>query len=54
MGRGSVVIQRADAELKTLVDVWGSVGDGFRVMQEVKRRFDPTASLNPSLGPGGL
>ena len=54
VGRGSAVIQRADAELKTLVDVWGSVGDGFRVMQEVKRRFDPTASLNPSLGPGGL
>lgn len=54
VGRGSAVIQRAGAELKTLVDVWGSVGDGFPVMQEVKRRFDPTAILNPSLGPGGL
>ena len=54
VGRGSAVIQRAGAELKTLVDVWGSVGDSFPVMQEVKRRFDPTAILNPSLGPGGL
>ena len=54
VGRGSAVIQRADPELKAAVDVWGPVGDGLRVMQEVKRRFDPTGTLNPGRGPGGL
>ena len=54
VGRGSATIQRADPELKALVDVWGPVGDGLRVMQEVKRRFDPTGTLNPGRGPGGL
>ena len=53
-GRGSAVIQRADPELKAAVDVWGPVGDGLRIMQEVKRRFDPTGTLNPGRGPGGL
>ena len=54
VGRGSAVIQRADSELKALVDVWGPVGDGLRIMREVKRRFDPTKTLNPGRGPGGL
>ena len=54
VGLGSATIQRADAELKALVDVWGPVGDGLRIMQEVKRRFDPTGMLNPGRGPGGL
>ena len=54
VGRGSAVLQRSGPELKALVDVWGPVGDGFRVMREVKRRFDPTGTLNPGRGPGGL
>ena len=54
VGRGSATIQRADPELKALVDVWGPVGDGLRIMHEVKRRFDPTGTLNPGRGPGGL
>ena len=54
LGRGSVVVRRATAELKALTDVWGSVGDTFEVMREVKRRFDPRATLNPGRGPGGL
>ena len=53
VGRGSAVIQRTDPELKALVDVWGPVGDGLRTMQEVKRRFDPTGTLNCGRGPGG-
>ena len=53
-GRGSAVIQSADPALKAAVDVWGPVGDGLRIMQEVKRRFDPTGTLNPGRGPGGL
>ena len=54
LGRGSVVVRRATAELKALTDVWGSVGDTFEVMREVKRRFDPRATLTPGRGPGGL
>ena len=54
VGRGSATIQRADPELKALVDVWGPVGDALRVMREVKRRFDPIGTLNPGRGPGGL
>ena len=53
-GEGSVVIRRADAELKSLVGVWGPIGDGLPIMREVKRRFDPTGTLNPGRGPGGL
>ena len=54
IGRGSATIERADPELKAMVDVWGPVGDSLRIMQEVKRRFDPTGTLNPGRGPGGL
>ena len=54
VGRGSAMIQRAGRGLKDLVDVWGPVGNGLRIMQEVKRRFDPTSTLNPGRGPGGL
>ena len=54
VGSGSAVLQEAHADLKALVDVWGPIGDGLRVMQEVKRQFDPTATLNPGRGPGGL
>ena len=54
IGRGSATIQRGAPELKALVDIWGPLGDGLRIMQEVKRRFDPTGTLNPGRGPGGL
>jgi glycolate oxidase FAD binding subunit len=53
-GRGSAVIQRADPELRAQLDVWGPVGDGLIVMREVKRRFDPTGTLNRGRGPGRL
>ena len=54
VGRGAATVQRTGPELKALVDVWGPVGDGLRIMQEVKRRFDPTGTLNPGRGPGGV
>ena len=53
-GRGSVVIRQAGGELRSLVDVWGPLGDGFPLMQQVKRQFDPRGILNPGRGPGGL
>ena len=53
-GQGSVVVRRADPELTSLVGVWGPIGDSLPIMREVKRRFDPTGTLNPGRGPGGL
>ena len=53
-GRGSAVIRQAERELRSLVDVWGPLGDGFSLMRQVKRRFDPGGILNPGRGPGGL
>ena len=53
-GRGSAIIRQAEGELRSLVDVWGPVGDGFPLMQQVKRQFDPGGILNPGRGPGGL
>ena len=53
-GRGSAVIRQAEGELRNLLDVWGPLGDGFLLMQQVKRQFDPGAILNPGRGPGGL
>lgn len=53
-GRGSAVVRQAGGELRSLVDVWGPIGDGFALMRQVKRRFDPRGILNPGRGPGGL
>ena len=53
-GRGSAVIRQAEGELRSLVDVWGPLGDGFPLMRQVKGRFDPGGILNPGRGPGGL
>lgn len=53
-GRGSAVLRRAGGELRSLVDVWGPIGDGFPLMRQVKRQFDPGGILNPGRGPGGL
>lgn len=53
-GQGSAVVLRgADALLRS-IDTWGPMGDSFRVMQAVKRSFDPQGILNPKRGPGGL
>ena len=53
-GRGSAVVRRAEGELRSLIDVWGSLGDAFSLMERVKRQFDPRGILNPGRGPGGL
>ncbi len=53
-GRGSAVVRRAGRELRSQVDVWGSLGDAFSLMRRVKRQFDPRGILNPGRGPGGL
>ena len=54
IGRGSAVIRRGDPALRRRVGAWGPIGDGLRVMQEIKRQFDPAGLLNTGRGPGGL
>jgi glycolate oxidase FAD binding subunit len=51
---GSAVIVAAPPDVRRLVDPWGDIGDGLRLMQATKSRFDPRAMLNPGRGPGGL
>ena len=53
-GRGSAVIRRADAALRQSIDPWGPIGEGRRVMEAIKRRFDPDGRLNTGQGPGGV
>jgi glycolate oxidase FAD binding subunit len=52
--RGSVVVLRGSPELRTTIDPWGARSASFRVMESVKRTFDPQGILNPAGGPGGL
>jgi glycolate oxidase FAD binding subunit len=52
--KGSLVVLRAPAEVKALVDVWGPPGKGFALMQGLKEQFDPGRILNPGRFVGGL
>lgn len=53
-GRGSAVVVQGSPELKTMLDVWGPIGDGLPLMQAVKRQFDPAGVLGAGRGPGGV
>ena len=46
-----VVVQRASDELKSLVDVWGALGDRERLFASLKRTLDPNNTLNAGRGP---
>ena len=48
---GNIVIVRGSAELKELVDVWGSHGDRQPLFDSLKRAFDPNGVLNAGRGP---
>jgi glycolate oxidase FAD binding subunit len=47
---GSVVVLRGSPDLLSRVGRWGPIGGALRVMQAMKREFDPNGVLNP----GGL
>jgi glycolate oxidase FAD binding subunit len=52
---GSAVVERAPAELKAQIDVWGPVApETFAIMERLKREFDPQGILNPGRFVGGL
>ena len=43
---GSAVVLRTDPSAAHL-EAWGSFGDAKGLMQQVRRQFDPKATLNP-------
>lgn len=51
---GSLVIESAPAEVRAGIDVWGPVPSSFRIMEELKLRFDPERRLNRGRFVGGL
>ena len=48
---GHVVVVKAPRALKEQVDVWGPPRDSDRVLQSLKRMFDPAGILNANRGP---
>jgi glycolate oxidase FAD binding subunit len=52
--RGSAVVLASESSVKARVDPWGDVGDHLSLMRAVKARFDPSGTLSPGHGPGGL
>jgi glycolate oxidase FAD binding subunit len=52
--RGSLVVLEAPPEVKARVDVWGSAGNAFPLMRDLKRAFDPEGILNPGRFVGRL
>jgi glycolate oxidase FAD binding subunit len=51
---GFVVVERATASAKELVDVWGDPGEGLGLMQKVKATYDPAGIFAPGRFVGGL
>jgi glycolate oxidase FAD binding subunit len=47
----NVVIVRGSDELKSLVDVWGPMGDREKLFASLKRTLDPHSVLNAGRGP---
>jgi glycolate oxidase FAD binding subunit len=52
---GSVVLQRASADLKKRVGTWSTGGrDDLTLLRRVKEKFDPRGGLNPGRFIGGI
>jgi glycolate oxidase FAD binding subunit len=52
--RGSLVVERCPVDLKRRIDVWGSPGANFRLMQRLKAQFDPKGTFVKGRFVGGL
>jgi glycolate oxidase FAD binding subunit len=48
------VVLEAPPAVKAKVDVWGSAGDAFPLMRDLKLAFDPAGILNPGRFVGRL
>lgn len=45
--KGSLVIEKAPAEMRRAADAWGDMGMTAGLMRSIKARFDPQSLLNP-------
>lgn len=52
--RGSLVVERCPVDLKHRIDVWGEPGANFRLMQQLKKQFDPNGTFVKGRFVGGL
>lgn len=52
--RGTLILEKASAELKARVEVWGKAGDDFEMMRKVKSVWDPKGILSPGRFVGKL
>ena len=44
---GSLVVERAPAEIKNEIDSWGSFGSAMDLMKRIKQQLDPENLLSP-------
>ena len=51
---GSFSVLRCPVEIKSKLDVWGSVGDSLPLMRRIKAQFDPQGVLNRGRFIGGI
>ena len=51
---GFAVVEHCPLDVKRQIDVWGDPPDSLKVMQAIKRRFDPDDILNPGRFLGGI
>ena len=51
---GNMVVERAPADVKSGIDVWGDAGGQVGVFRGLKEQFDPKGLLNPGRFAGGI
>ena len=44
---GNLILETAPVEVKREIDVWGTIGSGSEIMNQIKAQFDPSRLLNP-------
>ncbi len=51
---GHIIVEHAASTLKKNLNAWNDVGASFKLMQALKRKFDPNNILNPGRFVGGI
>ena len=51
---GNLVVEQCPIDVKSTLDVWGSVGESLKVMRGLKEQYDPGRVLNPGRFVGGI
>jgi glycolate oxidase FAD binding subunit len=51
---GRAIVEWCPANLKSKINLWGTLGDDFAWMRKVKAALDPQGILNPGRFYGGI